>query len=138
MTDRPAPRCPHCGQETVLRDWHDVFFGKGNCYECACGARTPIKVSPDAAYSAAMARYVEANRVLTLAEAAERAKAHPLEPLYMDTKEQNVHGSGAFTRAEGVLYITERPEEFPGYNERWVFWLRRPTDEEREAAGWSD
>ena len=62
--DKVTPKCPYCGTEMVLRYWQDVFFGKGNFYECVCGAKSPIKVSPGEALAAAMRRYQPDNRVL--------------------------------------------------------------------------
>jgi hypothetical protein len=48
-----SPRCPYCDDRMVLRDWHDVFFGKGSFYECTCGARSPIEASQQTAYESA-------------------------------------------------------------------------------------
>lgn len=49
----PRPRCPYCEDNMVLRDWQDIFFGKGYFYECSCGARSPIEVSVKTAFESA-------------------------------------------------------------------------------------
>lgn len=118
MSDKMAVRCLHCGQLMVLRDWHDVFFGKGNCYECCCGARSPIKASPEAAYSAAMARYIEENRVLTW----EEFLALPNKMLAC----REYRGDERYSPCH----------MWEGYGKTWRAWLRRPTDAEREAVPW--
>ena len=48
-----SPRCLYCDDRMVLRDWHDIFFGKGFFYECSCGARSPIEASEQTAYESA-------------------------------------------------------------------------------------
>lgn len=125
--------CPYCGAEMVLRDWQDIFFGKGNFYECVCGAKSPIKVSPDTAHAAAMTRYVEPNRVLTWGELVERIKLYPVwleDKTYPRCSEWVNPEEEPYTEWE--LEMAEQ-----AYGKFVRAWLRRPTEEERAEAGWN-
>ena len=117
--DKVTPKCPYCGTEMVLRDWHDVFFGKGNFYECVCGAKSPIKVSHDEACAAAMRRWVEPNRVL----AWEEFLALPDKMLVC----REYRGDERYSPRH----------MWEGYGKTWRAWLRRPTDEERASTPWA-
>ena len=64
MTDHnPLPRCPYCGEHMGLEcNTKNMYW-----YECyKCGATTPQEGAEQAAYEAAMNRWQEPNRVLTL------------------------------------------------------------------------
>ena len=130
--------CPYCGAEMVLRDWHDVFFGKGNFFECVCGAKTPIKASPDAAHAAAMQRWQEPNRVLTLEEIL------ALDPDGATCVESRRGEIEAQLNSELRNEVAAVIEDYGTDNARKMYgkyaraWLRRPTDEERAGAGWVD
>ena len=68
MTDHnPLPRCPYCGgemKERVLNDYKTLCF-----WLCPkCSATSPSADTAEEAYTAAMQRYVEPNRVLTMEE----------------------------------------------------------------------
>ena len=112
-------RCPWCGAEMVLRDWHDIFFGKGNFYECVCGAKSPIKASPDVARAAAMQRFI----------------AH-------DKQIDGVCGNCRWcveSDKTNRMFCTFHGDEaeFETFADNWCSdFTRRPTDEERAGAGW--
>jgi hypothetical protein len=134
-------RCLYCGAEMVIRDWHDIFFGEGNFYECVCGAKSPIKVSRDEARAAAMQRYQPENRVLTLEEveiAFSEGNVLYAENLVFgikgwvrnqgDCSNLNCHTYGEYPSNWGTFARS--------YGIRWRLWLRRPTDAERAREGW--
>lgn len=65
--DKPKPPvlCPYCGTPMVGEGRIEGAYW----YECyKCGATAPTEETEQAAYTAAMQRYVEPNRVLTLKE----------------------------------------------------------------------
>lgn len=136
-------KCPYCGAEMALRDWHDIFFGKGNFFECVCGAKSPIKASPDTAHAAAMERYVEPNRVLTFEEIMN------LDPDGTTCVEERRTGAIKvilnFEILEGFAEVLRdggqdavKKAHGHSYGRFSRAWLRRPTDEERAGAGWVD
>ena len=135
-------RCPYCGAEMVLRDWHDVFFGKGNFFECVCGAKSPIKASPDAARAAAMRRYQQENRGIDKCEL-KPGKVYWLETIGTGFRdgyvifdgweiagfEENKHERDLYACFSGCGY--DGCAEWTGVNsDQWRCWSRRPTDEE--------
>ena len=74
---KPMPKCPYCGAEMRLEDNEDVLFGvfsdeeKMYWYQCnapSCGIHSPANHTKAGAYKAAMKRYEEPNRVLTMDE----------------------------------------------------------------------
>lgn len=80
---KPMPKCPYCGAEMSLEDNEDVLFGvfsdeeKMYWYQCnapSCGIHSPANHTKAGAYKAAMKRYEEPNRVLTLDEVLEIAR----------------------------------------------------------------
>ena len=135
------PKCPYCGAEMVLRDWHDIFFGKGNFYECVCGAKSPIKASPDTAHAAAMQRWQEPLKPLTLDEATGSdepcvfLEIRGKEPIWacdcvISSNFKGVHISFIGDPGRTLVAIYD-------YCKTWRCWSRRPTDEERASTPWA-
>ena len=149
-----APRCPYCGAEMSFEDNEDVLFGlfgeeKMYWYQCnapSCGIHSPANHTKAGAYKAAMVRYEEPNRVLTLEEVLkianennnwrnhvcwlERNSNYPICPGCIDALE------------DGYLTFYEvASEEFDRYTAKeygieWRCWLRMTTKEECEAVEW--
>lgn len=152
---KQAPRCPYCGAEMTLEDNEDVLFGpftdeeKMYWYQCnvpSCGIHSPACHTKAGAYKAAMERYEEPNKVLTLDEVLkianennnwrnhvcwlERNSNYPICPGCIDTLE------------DGYLTFYEvASEEFDRYTAKeygieWRCWLRMTTKEECETVEW--
>lgn len=57
MSNKPAPRCPGCGKEMVMR-WQGYYGEIASVwYVCDCGWRSPDGYSENEAYNKAMQRY---------------------------------------------------------------------------------
>lgn len=144
MTDnKPAPRCPYCGGEMkkrLLSDYKTLCF-----WLCPkCSATSPSADTAEAAYAAAMQRWREPNRVLTLEEVRERYEEGTSDsPLWIDFKQLPVLSrwyalqvSDVFFATDTVgYYLTGQAEK---YNFDWRCWLRKPTPEEMAAAPWGE
>ena len=143
--EKPAPCCPYCGGEMkkrVLSDYTILCF-----WLCPkCSATSPSANTAEDAYTAAMRRWKEPNRVLTLGEVQNLA--------YVDYEQQQVL-SGEYRLADalfpcvvvheslskiGILELYDganmRLIEKAIYGKKWRCWLRKPTQEEREAVAW--
>jgi len=120
--------------------------GRTFWYFCdPCGAVSPRCDTPNAAYAAAMTRWVEPNRVLTLVEIEDAFER--VEPVYLEFKGL---GGGLWVGNGNSIYGELEDADmarFIGagcpiggwddeYAKLWRCWLRRPTDEEREAVPW--
>lgn len=154
--DKPAPLCPYCGESMVAaftRGFDEKISAWYTCNKClATGPTSHRQVTQaeakQAAYAAAMQRYVEPNRVLTLEEVQNLA--------YVDYEQQHIL-SVEYRLAEtlipcvvtleilskiGILELYDganmRLMEKAIYGKRWRCWLRKPTVEERAAAPWGE
>lgn len=59
MSNKPAPRCPGCGKEMVIK-WQSYYGGIASMwYACDCGWRSPNGDDENEAYDKAMKRYAE-------------------------------------------------------------------------------
>ena len=136
-----APRCPYCGTPMVGEEKIE-----GTCwYECyKCGATAPTEETVQAAYEAAMQRWREPNRVLTLEEVRERYEEGTSDsPLWIDFKQLPVLSrwyalqvSDVFFATDTVgYYLTGQAEK---YNFDWRCWLRKPTQEEMATTLWRE
>ena len=143
-------RCPYCGTEMVL--WVDSYSDGtvgGALYTCPdCKSDSPyIEDAEDveaAARAAAMQRWQEPNRVLTL-EDVEMWGNKETKPTWLEFRYM-----GGATRLDASLYggISENGIHFYDrswtaypkneYGKRFRFWSSRPTDEERKAVRWED
>ena len=145
MSEKMAVRCPWCGAEmepnrisykSMLASSVDGMFW----YSCDCGAEAPRCNSEESAYSAAMARYVEALKPLKLHEV-----TGSVEPcVFMELK-----GNEAIRACDCVISCdlqcvevsligSARPSwmSINLYGKKWRCWSRRPTDEERAGVAW--
>lgn len=154
--NKPAPRCPYCGAEMHLEDNEDVLFGlfadeeKMYWYQCntpSCDVHSPANHTKAGAYKAAMVRWQEPNRVLTLEEICtaevcwtETPRAS-LEACRIVMREYTSFPEGKpaksfdfYSTGETVPWCY-RPEEY-GVSVRC--WLRKPTPEEMANTPWED
>lgn len=138
-----AVRCPWCGAEMELdRSYKSIMalgVGRTFWYFCyPCGAVSPRCDSPKSAYSAAMTRCVEPNRVLTMEEASQKLEA--IEPIYIEIC--GFGGGKWFSNGDDIIEAVSSRIKTPDideyYGTEWRAWLRRPTDEEREAVKWEN
>lgn len=134
MTDRPAPRCPRDGNTMTLMLHYYPRQGRmaleRRNYRCSCGLTMPSADTDEAAYSAAMQRYVEPNRVLDWDEF--KARIQTL-PVWMESKEIPCHSDWIVPDDDDPVTDADRAGYESGVSRAW---LRRPTDEEREAVPW--
>lgn len=129
MTDHnPLPRCPYCGGHMCLEyNSKSVYW-----YECyKCGATTPTEEAEQAAYEAAMNRWREPNRVLTMEEATEQ-RAVWVEDFYCGIAPAIVFDSVS----KHYSIINNAWFEKTEYGKHWRCWLRKPTAEEMESTPW--
>lgn len=133
MTDHnPKPRCPYCGHKMV----HQYVYGD-HFFRCPkCRSKAPDRGTEAEAYEAAMQRWQEPNRVLTLSE----LNAHNGFVWCEDRENANYSLPGHVEN--GGLYVAVVPpswqESQGGYGGHWRCWLRKPTAEEREAVPWEN
>lgn len=154
IDNKPAPRCPGCGEEMRLQQGDVGAPWEWSFYRCAqCGWTGPADHKPEAAYTAAMQRYVEPNRVLTLGEVQNLAYVR-YEQKHILVVEYRAIIKGAENVFRPCVIANERLrmveiwEIYNGasmtlmeksmYGKRWRCWLRKPTQEEREAAPWEN
>ena len=139
--------CPWCGAEMNDR-WYKNELGRFGNYVCDdCWAESPEVVWPEGMpksewdalnKAAALRRYTPILKPMTL----EEVIAFDGEIWMEDKSDFDVWACRCFfNRAEKkmtVHYITMNTEvlEFSTYGKTWRCWSRKPTDEERSAAGW--
>lgn len=135
--NKKAPRCPYCGAEMNLEDNEDVLFGlfadeeKMYWYQCntpLCGIHSPTNHTKVGAYRAAMSRWQEPNRVLTLDELQTYIGYAWYEgdhKWYHSSFDYPVWIENGKYNYEGDLY------DIPDVEGR--FWLRKPTKAELDA-----
>ena len=142
MTDKVL--CPWCGNEMVLLEFG---FDSTNAawLECVqCGAHSPMSYDHDgtevsainAALAAALRRYEPPVRPLTLEELIDSTDG----PVYIESQKRE-DLIGKFTAAvtcHRIIWSDGTESNLDRYGKTWRCWPRKPTDEEREAAGWED
>ena len=133
------PHCPYCGHKMV----HQLVYGD-HFYRCPkCHAVAPDKETEAEAYEAAMQRYVEPNRVMTMEEVREYCKqGADAAPLWVEfhkdpsvSRWMVVYKPEVFAIDMVQYYLTSFGD---GYDWVWRCWLRKPTQEEREAVPWEE
>lgn len=146
MTDKVL--CPYCGSEMKSEDWGKVdgkYLSYAVCSNDACQNIGPTVTGYEtmaeahaAALAAAQARYLPPNRPLTLAE----VKGLPADddgytPCFMEI-EPNWYkqDSDDFEPRLRADVICKEALGCETYNKRYRAWLRKPTQEEMDAAGW--
>lgn len=139
MTDHnPLPRCPYCGNEMILRYvCGDNFYVCGKCY-----STSPEKGAREAAYEAAMNRWREPNRVLTLNEVQKRfEQGVDVAPLWVEFGKVPSVSRWMVINAPDGAFVNDNVKNLLvasgyGYNGIWRCWLRKPTAEEVESTPW--
>lgn len=148
MTDKVL--CPGCGEEMQIQG---PFFHRKNYsgfFHCeSCGWESPTgfgdtkKEAEENARQAALRRYEPPIRPMTLEELEADSYCYPCwiedviyRPLFPEVLDKDSTGYfGKIDAANHKMVDYFMPKE---YGKTWRCWPRRPTDEEREAAGWED
>lgn len=133
--------CPYCGSEMeyyVLEMSESDYVGYMGCMNTACASTGPatshIKTEAEAkiaALAAAQARYLPPNRPLTLDEVkaleTDNWMCTPAWVEFADCKK---------TIESGQIRLA--PNVLAGYGRDYRVWLRKPTQEEMDAAEWGE
>lgn len=160
---KPMPKCPYCGAEMSLEDNEDVLFGvfsdeeKMYWYQCnapSCGIHSPANHTKAGAYKAAMKRYEEPNRVLTLDEVLEIARQNEdgynhvcwLEEkiVYLISLPGILEGrasrDGVYVNFDFNEILIKKPVfvKAEEYGKTWRCWLRNPTEQEMRDTPWKE
>lgn len=149
MTDnKPAPRCPYCGGEMkkrVLSDYKTLCF-----WLCPkCSATSPSAGTAEYAYTAAMQRWQEPNRVLAMEEVEDACELDNETVLLW--VEFNCNGvctlayqyctmGEAIATVDMIRPYDEVETDFSKmeYRKKWRCWLRKPTQEEMATMPWRE
>lgn len=137
MTDKVL--CPYCGSEMKSEDWGKVdgkYLSYAVCSNDACQNIGPTVTGYEtmaeahaAALAAAQARYLPPNRPLTLDEVkaleTDNWMCTPAWVEFADCKK---------TIESGQIRLA--PNVLESYGRDFRVWLRKPTQEEMDAAGW--
>ena len=153
--------CPYCGSAMKSEDWVKVdggYLSYAVCSNDACQSIGPTVTGYEtmaearaAALAAAQARYLPPNRPLTLEEAkaldADEVGDIPcfvaIEPNWYaqdtDDGEPRLRADAICKEALGCNKGCETCNKgCETYNKLYRVWLRKPTQEEMDAAGWGD
>ena len=154
MSERKnLPRCPWCGAEMTLEDNEDVLFGlfadeeKMYWYSCdaaSCGIHSPARKTKAGAYKAAMARWQEPNRVLTLDEVTADAEKEDWSFIWIERKYDEKYAlqyCAWYATSTWVILVLPANEKKiyelkSDYGKTWRCWLRKPTLEEMAETPW--
>ena len=133
--------CPYCAAEMKLDSYDDGYAFGAAYYVCQeCGSTSPTANTDAAALAAAQARYLPPNRPLTL----EEVNALPADddgyiPGFLEIEpywyEQDPDDFDPRLRAD---VMCKGALDCATYNKLFRIWLRKPTQEEMDAAGWGD
>lgn len=133
--------CPYCGGEMVLDRYRydDGYVFGAAYYVCdECCSTSPTANTDAAALAAAQARYLPPNRPLTL----EEVNALPADdvgyiPCFLEIEPnwyaQDPDDFEPRLRADAIY---NRLLSWDPYGKNYRAWLRKPTQEEMDAAGW--
>lgn len=156
---KPMPKCPYCGAKMALQNnmsWlspEDVKESTRYWYCCgraSCWSISPSRHTAVEAYRAAMTRYEEPNRVLTLDEvfviACNDYNTEQETAMYLECREDNegyaivtdveTDGSKILLEFSGVGGGVKQNEK--DYGSLWRCWRRKPTKNERENTPWEE
>lgn len=153
VDNKPAPRCPYCGGEMKIETFENYTGWCGQAVCKACKSQGAPKryynlqeEAQQAAYTAAMQRWQEPNRVMTLEEIIDKVSdavgGVPVWIEHINDTEQNLawklSGWKVVRGAERCVLIfdTGHSVDTKNINTTWRCWLRKPTQEERAAAPW--
>lgn len=150
--------CPYCGAKMLLKN--EIFnlqATDGNraryWYRCrneGCECDSPTRETAEEAYKAAMRRWQEPNRVLTLDEVLEIAcddyNTEQETVMYLEYREDyegyaivtdlETDGSKILLEFSGIGGGVKQNEK--DYGSLWRCWRRKPTKNERENTPWED
>lgn len=138
--DKPKPpvMCPYCGHKMV----HQYVYGD-HFFRCSkCRAVAPDKDTEAEAYTAAMQRWQEPNRVLTLEEVQEHCKQGvDAAPLWVEFSGFPSASHWIVVDSPDEVFCTDTVRNFcmsyvDIYKKSWRCWLRKPTKEEMEGTPW--
>lgn len=147
IDNKPAPRCPYCGHKMV----HQYVYGD-HFFRCPkCRSKAPDKETWDESYEAAMQRYGETNRVLTLDDLAllfqDALAGVPVWLQHKDDTDDYLRWQYSGWHILTDVYNTKYKEiQLDDDNSKWLedtnmgimwrVWLRQPTQEEMEGTPW--
>ena len=142
MTDKVL--CPYCGSEMKSEDWVKVdggYLSYAVCSNDACQSIGPTVTGYEtmaearaAALAAAQERYLPPNRTLTL----EEVKGLERDDMgyaiaWTENRRNEENHPWTYVAADCV---PKYAEYFEDYGKEYRVWLRKPTQEEMDAAGW--
>lgn len=137
---KPNPSCPYCGSE--MDHWYSLAIGRQH-YVCPeCYASSPAKGDELEAYAAAMQRWQEPNRVLTMEEVREHCKQGvDAAPLWVEFSGFPSASHWMVVDIPDEVFCTDTVRNFcmsyvNVYKKSWRCWFRKPTQEEMEAVPW--
>lgn len=152
--EKPAPRCPYCGGKMEIETFENYlgWCGQAVCKECK--SRAALKrhyvlqeEAEQAAYAAAMQRWREPNRVLTLEEVGAACGLN--NEMVLLWVEFNCKGGYTLAcqyctmgQTIATVYMIKPYDEAEtnfskmDYCKRWRCWLRKPTKDEMEDTPW--
>lgn len=145
MSDEKRPViCPYCGGEMRHKtvEFQHVLFHFFECEWGACGGTSPKHLTLEKAYKAAVTRWQEPNRVLTLEEVKD-AYFNMKKPICCElmwlNKKKIAWIADAAVPWGNVAHIMERQEpKWKNYGKTWRCWLRQPTPEEMANTPWEE
>lgn len=144
MTDKVL--CPYCGSEMKSEDLVKVrgkYLSYAVCSNDACQSIGPTVTCYEtmaearaAALAAAQARYMPPNRPLTLKEVANLERDDMGYAIaWTENRRDEENHPWPYVEADCVPKFAEY---FEDYGKQYRVWLRKPTQEEMDAAGWGD
>nr|DAF31736.1 MAG TPA: HTH-type transcriptional regulator [Caudoviricetes sp.] len=144
MTDHNSlPLCPYCGDEMkkrVLSDYKTLCF-----WLCPkCSATSPSANTAEDAYAAAMNRWQEPNRVLTLEEVQEHCKQGvDAAPLWVEFSGFPSESHWMAVDLPDEVFCTDTVRNFcmsyvNTYKKSWRCWFRKPTQKEMTTVPWRE
>lgn len=151
--------CPWCGAEMEIntKEFNRRHSARMECHNSECNARGPMTKWHDTeekaienAHATALRHYIPPNKPMT---------PKPLKPMTLEESEYKWNLIYLEKKGEGELilgdmcgsaeddlicFVRDDPyDPIPGddldkdeYGKTWRCWERKPTDEERSAAGW--
>lgn len=145
--------CPYCGSKMLLKTGiFDLLETDGNCvlrywYKCTnakCESKSPTGRTPEEAYKAALKRDEEPNKILSLYNICSKecfvewhGEACDIEECLVAVEEE-INDKGKTEKKIKVYTKSWDVWDYPldEYLRGFRFWLRKPTEDEREAAKW--
>lgn len=145
--------CPYCGTKMLLKN--EIFnlqATDGNraryWYRCrneGCECDSPTRETAEEAYKAAVTRWQEPNRVLTLEEVMADADAEDWALEWIEKKNHIYQCCPLDVTAESIIFVAVDMGIKDGiymkkseYDVTWRCWRRKPTKNERENTPWED